>query len=111
MAGLETGDFTGWTVNANNTGVVNSGFNGYPSHSGTFFAALGNISCCGLMSQTLATNPGTTYTISLFLNSNGTTPNEFDVEWNGTTLFDQINVPNTGGYEQLTFTVVGQTSC
>jgi len=46
------------------------------------------------------TTPGS-YSISFWLSSDGGTPNEFDAEFNGVTLFDQTNIP-ASGYTQIT---------
>ncbi len=96
--GFETGDFTGWTQSGNleATGVATAGFAGYDPNSGTYFADLGPVGSDGFLSQTLATTPGDTYTISWYLASNGTFTNDFDVEWDGTTLFSQTDIPATG---------------
>jgi hypothetical protein len=99
--GFETGDFTGWTVASNNTGVESSGFDGYSPHSGSFFAALGNVECCGSMSQTFVDTPGGTLDVNLFLASDGQTPNRFSIELNGATLFDHANI-SAGGYVHIT---------
>jgi hypothetical protein len=96
---FETGSFTDWTRSGNlgATGVEPAGFAGYDPLSGsTYFAALGPVGSDGFLSQTLATTPGDTYTISWYLASNGTFTNDFDVEWDGATLFSQTNIPATG---------------
>jgi hypothetical protein len=49
------------------------------------------------LSQTLATTVGEPYLLSLWLNSpDGLGPNQFMVSWNGTTLFNQTNLPALG---------------
>jgi hypothetical protein len=106
--GFETGDFTGWTESGN-TGFI-SVFNNFPN-SGTFQASLGPVGSLGFLSQTLTTAPGNEYTISLFMFSfDGATPNEFDVEWNATTLFDQTDIPATAFFQELTFSALGTGS-
>jgi hypothetical protein len=66
-------------------------------HSGTYGAVLGQSGSLGYLYQSLATSPGQNYLLSLWLdnpnNSYGATPNQFLVQWNGTTLFDQTNLP------------------
>jgi MYXO-CTERM domain-containing protein len=102
--GFETGDFTGWTVNANST-AVESSFAGYLPNSGSFFAALGNVGLpLGTLSQTFTDTPGQTLIISMYLASNGTTPNEFKVIFDGVTLSDQFNI-TPQGYTLLSYTV------
>jgi hypothetical protein len=113
--GFETDDFTGWTFNANNTVVQPSGgLGGYDPHSGNFYAALGNVAdvgpTLGTLSQTFSDTSGAPLVISLWLDSNGTMPNEFAVAFNGTSLSDQTNISALSGYEQLTFDVVGTGS-
>ncbi|SRR5579883_728289 len=92
--GFETGDFTGWTVNDPSFGTFVSGaFDGYGPHSGTYFAALGASGLLGSISQDLKTTAGSSYVLDYFLASDGNTPNEFKVAWNGSTIFDQVNIP------------------
>lgn len=91
--GFETGDFTDWTLRGN-TGFlsVESNFSGYLPHSGNYFASLGAVGSLGYLSQTVSDTAGQQYTFSLYYASNGTFPNELDVEFNSTTLFDQTRV-------------------
>ena len=96
--GFETGDFTGWMLNASskyNFVTTSSGW----FHSGSYGAALGQSGSPGYLSQTLATSPGQNYLLSLWLanpqNLYGATPNQFLVQWNGTTIFNKTNLPFT----------------
>jgi subtilase family serine protease len=94
--GFESGNFSGWSLNASSkydfvttsSGLVHSGSNG---------AALGQTGSLGYLYQTLATSPGQNYLLSLWLdnpnNPAGASPNQFQVQWNGTTLFNQTNLP------------------
>jgi len=102
--GFETGDFTGWTfVGSSSDNNVSSAAKDV--HSGTYGANLGAVTSLGYLSQTLATTNGQTYLLSLWLNSpDGLTPNEFQVSWNGSVIFDQANIPNIG-WTNLQFTV------
>jgi hypothetical protein len=104
--GFETGDFTNWTRSGNQsfTSVVSG-----PQRSGNFDAQLGASLSLGFLSQTLTTVPGADYTIDLFMKSDGNTPNEFDVEWNATSLFDKTNIGPTS-YQDFTFNVSGTGS-
>ena len=103
--GFETGDFSGWTLNASSTKVAK--IYGLV-HAGKYSADLGQSKTLGYLSQTLATSAGQTYQISLWLrnkkNSHSATPNEFQVQWEGTTLSDRINIPY-GAWTNLQFTV------
>jgi hypothetical protein len=108
--GFETGDFTGWTVSAGATGVSGTGGpGGYSPHSGDFYAFLGNVGGLGSLSQTFSDNAGSSYTVDLFLASNGTTPNEFDVQINGVSLFSQVDIPGQD-YTEITGTFTGTGS-
>jgi hypothetical protein len=114
--GFETGDFTGWVTSGNFISVVSSGFDGFAAHSGDHFAALGTTTGLGTLtqSQTISDTAGLSYTLSMYLGSDGDTPNEFKVQWNGSTLYDQTNLPDTRSnlnqYNLLSFTVVGTGS-
>jgi hypothetical protein len=94
--GFETGDLTGWTP------FGNTGFTGVDAspHSGTFAAFLGPVGSLGFLSQTLPTTPGQTYNLGFFLQSDGGTPNEFQVSWNGGVISDQLNLPAFGYTER-----------
>jgi subtilase family serine protease len=98
--GFEEGEFTDWTVNANGFIVVvgsNSTFFRPYVHSGTYAAYLSQPGQLGYLSQSAATLPGQPCLISFWLNNPvGGTPNEFQVSWNGTELFDQTNLPAFG---------------
>jgi PKD repeat protein len=104
--GFETGDFTGWTLvdSSLDTFVDTGSFSGIAPHSGTYLAALAPIETLGTLSEDLATIPGQYYSLSLWLNSDGLTPNEFHVIWNGHPVFDQLDVP-ASGWTNLQFTV------
>ena len=112
--GFETGDFTGWAVTHNGSTMVEAdgfvyGGMTYHSHTGNYFAALGSNNILDTLSQTLTTDAGQSYTISLWLASDGRTANEFKVIWDGTTLSDQTNIP-AQGYVEQTYTVQGTGS-
>jgi hypothetical protein len=113
--GFETGDFSGWTSNgARDLGVEPTGHLGLPSNSGSYYANFGTFpSTFGTISQTVGDTPGKNYTLSMFLLSDGggTTfggplLNEFQVKWNGTIIYDAINLP-AGPYDLLSFGVQG----
>jgi hypothetical protein len=95
--GFEEGDFTNWTTNATGfVAVVGSHSTFYRPyvHSGTYGAYLSQRGQLGYLSQSASTLPGQPCLISFWLNNPaGGTPNEFQVWWNGTELFDQTNVP------------------
>ena len=96
--GFETGDFTGWNLNGDgfpDNFVTNSSYYGVPPHSGTYLALLGEQGGLSYLDQTLATNPRGVYLVSFWFFSDGSFPNEFLFNWNGQTLFDQIDIPLT----------------
>lgn len=117
--GFETGDFTDWTLSTNGQGtLVDNGATGITPHSGNFYAALGQPETLGFISQTLPTVANQSYLLSLWLNSpdlndlgqtegvlSANTPNQFVVSWNGTTLFNQVNIPPITGWTNLQFIV------
>src|SRR5262245_42475418 len=65
----------------------------------------------GILTQNIATTAGQHYTLSFWIESDndGRTPiNHFAAEWNGQTLIDLTNAPDSG-YQLYTFDVVGIT--
>ena len=106
--GFETGDFTDWTF----TGDANSNFpdsidttqlQGQSTirgiddsrfvHAGIYGAYLGEVSSLGSLSQTLPTVSGQKYLLSFWLDNPAVgTPNEFRAMWNGSALFDRVNM-------------------
>src|SRR5690242_21749347 len=76
--GFETGDFTGWTLSSN-TSFTSVSPNAPYVHSGNFGAALGTVGGTSFLTQSQALNtvPGATYLVSVWLESDGGTPNEF----------------------------------
>jgi hypothetical protein len=107
--GFETGDFSDWSFSGDtNTsfavdiddGLVGTSLPGVSYaqfvHSGLYGAALGQGGSLGTLSQTLPTVASQYYLLSCWLSSissNGvTTPNQFMIQWNGTTLFNQTNM-------------------
>jgi hypothetical protein len=103
--GFETGDFAGWTVNANNTHVEPSGFDGLTAESGSYFAALGNVGGLGTLSQSFADTPGDALVLSMAVFSDGGTPSEFAVSYDGTILVDSIALNSSRS--NIYFYVVG----
>jgi hypothetical protein len=108
--GFETGDLTGWTNGGFILVSAPGGLGGYNPNSGSFYAALGDVGTLGTLSQTFSDDAGTTLNLSLFLNSNGTTPNQITVEIDGTTLFSETNIPNSNGYFEVTGSVTATGS-
>jgi len=102
--GFETDSFADWTTSGN---VVDCFVSTSPlyAHAGSYGAELGPSGSLGYLSQNLPTTAGASYLLSLWLDSpNGLAPNEFQVWWNGTNLFDEVNMPETG-WTNLQFVV------
>jgi hypothetical protein len=100
--GFETGDFTGWGGSKAGASVTT---NPLYVHSGRYGAELGPYGGLGYLSQAVPTVAGSNYWVSLWLdNPSGGTPNEFQVMWNGTVLYDGLNLPAVG-WTNLQFVV------
>ncbi len=112
--GFETGTLSGWTVVGNDVSAATSGgVDIYASHSGRFFAALGDTTGTGALVQTSITDVlGQAYTLTYFLASKGDSQTSFSAAWDGVTLQgSQLTNPNSGqAYVQYTFTVTGTGS-
>ena len=110
--GFETGDFTGWTVTGGGNSVDNGSSAGVTPHSGSYVAEFGAVGEIDSISQTLSTAPGASYLLSFWLNSpDGDFPNEFQASWNGTTLFDETDLPALGWTNlQFVVTATGATT-
>jgi hypothetical protein len=101
--GFESGDFAYWTLggSALENFVDDGSISGVNPRTGTYVAALGQISGLGSLNQVLPTRPGQGYLLSLWLivtaDSGGTTtPNAFRVQWNGKNLFAGVNLADNG---------------
>jgi len=110
--GFETGNFNGWSLTAD-TSTTQVGNRAGLVHSGRYGAELGQASALGQLSQTLPTAAGQTYLLSLWLtnptNANGATPNEFQVQWEGATIYDRVNLPFQK-WTNLQFTVTASAA-
>ena len=101
---FETGDLTAWTESPGSGDTsVTTPFDGFTpfGNDAAYFGAVGFVD---YISQTLATTAGQTYDLNFEFGSDGATPNEFIVTWDGTTLSDQVNIPATGGFVDVDFT-------
>jgi hypothetical protein len=92
--GFETGDFSGWTLVDPEPYQIN-GVDGAEAHSGTYSAYFGNLADDAVLSQSIATVAGQSYTFSFYLQSDnnyGATPdNHFAASFGGTTLLDLVD--------------------
>jgi hypothetical protein len=112
--GFETGDFSDWNLGGapdatnvayNFVSAVDPRFAPY-IHSGEFAAILGEPNQTASLSQTFSTVSNQLYEISLFLdNPVGGATNQFEVLWDGTTLFNQTEVPQIT-WTNMQFTVI-----
>jgi hypothetical protein len=94
--GFETGDFSNWTLSGNTPTNFFSVRNVDP-HTGTYALYAGPETTLGYISQTLATTPGQAYELSFWVYNPGLfgewQPNEVVVNWGGTAVSDQVNIP------------------
>ncbi len=109
--GFEADNFSGWTLGGNS---ASSNFGPQISidtnaESGAYAAGLGSIGSDGTLSQTIATTAGTTYTLSFWLQNEGSGTNDFKATWNGQTLVSLTNAAQSG-YKQYTYTVTATGS-
>jgi hypothetical protein len=110
--GFETGDFSDWTLSGNTAFTTVESGSSYSAyiHSGSCAALLGPRTTMGYLAQNLSTSAGQNYILSLWLrNPTGRTPTEFQVQWNGATIFDQLNITATG-WTNLQFLVTATGS-
>jgi len=110
---FETDSFSGWTQGGNEgfTSVISccdAGVTG--AEQGNYYASFGPIGSDGTLSQTIADPSGDTLRLSFWIASDGATPNDFSVSWDGTTLSSATNLPATNGWEHVTFDVTGAGS-
>src|SRR5262249_24292785 len=109
--GFETGDFTDWALSGD---LSYTGVDDVSSHSGSFGAFLGPIHDLGFMAQMLSTTPGETYKLTFWLANagggvDGGLSNHFQVYWNGSLIFDGIDLPDFP-YTQYEFNDLVATS-
>ncbi len=101
--GFETGNFMPWTQSGDTGSTLVS--SAVPIHGGRFAAEFGPLNL-GFIAQTVATVPGQTYQLSLWLAHPFTdtgTGTEYQVTIGGAVVDDQTDVGNFG-YTQFTYT-------
>ncbi len=112
--GFETGNFSGWSTSGNfGDGQTFVTTEPIFVHSGQYGAELGPAGSLGYLSQNLPTLPGQLYALSLWLDNPGAgsgTPNQFLVTWNGTTVFNQTNLPEMGWTNVQSTVTASQTN-
>lgn len=105
--GFETADFTGWTQSGD-TDFTGVSFGN--THSGDWVAFAGPDGSLGFLSQVVATTPGIAYTLTFFLQSDGSTPNEFQATL-GTSTVDFHDLPEFDFMQgSLTFVATDATT-
>jgi hypothetical protein len=101
--GFETGDFAYWTLSGSSSvytdNFVDDGTTtSYTPFAGNYFAAFGQVSTPGYLSQSLPTRAGQLYLLSFRLeNPSGLAPNQFIVQWNtnstsANVIFNQLDL-------------------
>jgi len=106
--GFEIGDFTGWILSGN---PIPGNVDGSLPHSGQFAANLFAQDSPAFMEQQLSTTPGSVYKLTYFLDSDGQIPNRFLAQVNGSTLFDQLDIPaQSYTSHSFTFTAIGAST-
>ena len=123
-SGFETGDITDWTLTGDgypddyvtNSVSVNIGSRRHPNivtinpHLGGYFAVFGETNGLAHLSQSLPTAIGQKYLLSLWLDNplagSSTNPNELNVSWNGSTLYDKQNI-SAFVWSNMQFVVAG----
>jgi hypothetical protein len=110
--GFETGDFTGWSLtNDGGNSIVYGTDAFYAPHSGNYEALLGAYGSDGTLSQSIADTAGQELVLTYWLASDGSTPNDFSVDWNGKLIVGSA-LTNIGqsGYTEYTFDVLATGS-
>lgn len=101
--GFESGSFFPRWTQSGNTGTTEVIQNMDRAHSGDFYALFGSPGSLGFITQDLFTVPGASYNLSFYLqNFNSSTPNQFQVSFNGVVLLAPTDQP-AFDYIQLTF--------
>jgi hypothetical protein len=100
--GFESGDFApGWTLSGDTSFAFVSG----GGHSGSYEALLGTSGGTGILSQSIATTAGQTYSVSFWL-ANDRGSNEFQVFWNGIST-PVIDLANSNAFDYNLFQFTG----
>ena len=91
-SGFESGNFSPWSQSGNTTYTAVVSGNSSFVHSGTYGVEAGPGSTMGYLTQNLPTYPGQTYLLSFWLsNPQSGTTEQFQANWNGTTVFSLNN--------------------
>lgn len=102
--GFETGDFSGWTYSGNP--AFSYATSSPAPYDGSYSAQLAVMGGGASLSQSVATTPGQSYTVSFWLEvATGNPPNYFNVSWDGGYLLTATNLAGAL-WTQYTFDVV-----
>jgi hypothetical protein len=93
---FETGDFTAWQLNAQDTLVTHQIYDGYSPEAGADYALLGPRYENGTLSQSFVDMPGESLTLTFWLASDGQTYNDFTAIFNGQTLLTLTGIAEQG---------------
>ena len=106
-----TGNFTDWTLGGNDSNASSPQlFIDTNAEGGSTYAVgMGSMGADGTLSQTIATTAGQTYTLSFWLQNEGSGGNDFAAIWKGQTLLSLTNAAKFG-YTEYTYTVTATGS-
>jgi parallel beta-helix repeat protein len=106
-----TGNSTDWTLGGNDSNASSPQlFIDTNAEGGSTYAVgMGSMGADGTLSQTIATTAGQTYTLSFWLQNEGSGGNDFAAIWNGQTLLSLTNAAQFG-YTEYTYTVTATGS-
>src|ERR1039458_10110967 len=109
---FETGDFTGWTVNAGLLDVETGPFYVYSgAQDGAFYSIMGDVGSDGTLSQTFSDTAGQHYTFSFWFASVGDQGSDFSAYWDGGAPLLSLTNPNTGAaWSEYSYSVTGTGS-
>ena len=101
--GFETGDFTAWTLSGNFGSFAVTSSSAYV-HSGTY-GLQATANGLGYITQNLSTAPGQTYQLSFWFFVSGTRANQqFQANWNGSTVYNTTAPPTSWTNQKLIVT-------
>lgn len=109
------GDFTfpdNWIEGGgnNNTFASSPGLVGLNPHSGGWFLALGSVAGDTTASQTITTTLGATYHLQFFYTTDGGTPSDLNVTWDGLPVYSEVGDGTPHDWFQYDFLVIGTGS-
>jgi hypothetical protein len=114
--GFETGDFTECTKSGNTGDLIVTDYGEFDPVEGQYQAVFIVSPTMGYISQTLDTNPGTSYVLSyslaLWVSRKNLDLTEFLVKWGDTTIIDEDRYPTEyyTPYQQYQHTLIASSS-